>query len=377
MEFATFRGKDVAEAMASVKAAFGPNAWIGPTKYLTNGHSGALGHQVVEVQAAPALGSGDDTRPGSKAHLLSALGGRRPTARKPFRRQDSRLEPELEAEVGDDSLAAELQAIRAMIEELHAARSPKDRVAGALDLARFEGALASRLARGAAAAAKKGDDALQGWLRARVGRELAIAPDFLQQPGRRIVLCVGPTGAGKTTTIAKLAARAHLMLGRSILILTVDTYRVGSVAQIQRFAQLMGAPFAVASGVSEFCNAMLKHPADIVFIDTASLPPTDSASTRLVADILASAPDVPVETLLVLPAMIQGRDAERIVRAYGVPKPTALVITKLDETDRAGGAIHAALAGPLPVAYLSNGPRVPEDIASATLDGVLDTIFPE
>ena len=313
----------------------------------------------------------------SRLHLLGALANKKRIAERRSAKERAELVAEAPDERLDTSIAAELESIRAMLQELHASRSPKERVHGALDAAGLEGALASRLARGGAAAARKGADELNSWLRGRLGKELKVMADPLEQQGRRIILCVGPTGVGKTTTIAKLAARAQFELGKSVLILTVDTYRVGSVAQIQRFASLMGAPFAVASGVSDFCDAMVKHPADVVFIDSASLPPTDAEATRRVTDILQASPGVPVDTLLVLPGMIRGRDAERIARRYQSPKPTGLVISKLDEVERAGGALHASIQMNIPIVYLSGGPRVPEDIETATADGVLDRVFPE
>ena len=381
MEFETFRGKDVAEVMAAVKAAYGTNAWIGPTRHLSNGRSGALEHRIVEVKAAPIAGSSDEdhaSQAGTRVELLSALANKRRSAKtaktrtKPTQPDERSLESR-----EDDSIASQLQSIRLMLEALHSARSPKDRVAAALDMARFEGSLATRLSRGGTTAARKGDEALNEWLRKRIGREVHVAPDPLEQRGRRIVICVGPTGVGKTTTIAKLAARAQFEAGRSIHLMTLDTFRVGSVAQIERFAQLMGAPFTVLTGPSQFCDAMVRHPADTIFIDTASLPPSDTETSNRLSAVLEAAPDVPVDTLLVLPAMIQGRDAERIARSYSAPRPTGLVISKLDEIDRAGGVLHASINVGLPVTYLSAGPRVPEDIEPATVDTVLDTVFPE
>ncbi len=380
MEFETFRGKDVQEVMAAVKAAYGPNAWIGPTRHLSNGKPGGLGQRLVEVKAAP-MGPGAaesrTVRPEPRMELLGALANRRRAAAKAEAPPPPSPDTGQGADRLDDSVTEQLEAIRMMVEELHAARTPKERVAGALDAARFEGSLAGRLARGGATAARKGNDALRAWLRNRVAKEIAVAPDPLEQQGRRIVMCVGPTGVGKTTTIAKLAARAHLEMGRQILLLTLDTYRVGSVPQIERFANLMGAPFRVLREPADFCDAMLEHPADVVFVDTASRPPTDGDSARRVAGILDAAPDLPLDILLVLPAMTQGRDAERIARSYRLPKPTGLVISKLDETDRAGGALHANIHAGLPVVYLSTGPRVPEDLEAATVGGVLDTVFPE
>jgi flagellar biosynthesis protein FlhF len=81
--------------------------------------------------------------------------------------------------------------------------------------------------------------------------------------------------------------------------------------------------------------------------------------------------------LLVLPAWMRARDAERVAQSYTKPGLTGVVITKLDETDQVGGVMHAPLGGKLPITYLCDGARVPEDIREAVLDDVLDTLFPE
>jgi flagellar biosynthesis protein FlhF len=233
------------------------------------------------------------------------------------------------------------------------------------------------LSRGSAAASRKGDGDLREWLRQRLRKEIHVQPSPLEQPGRRFILCVGATGVGKTTTIAKLAARASLELGRRASILTFDTYRVGSVEQLSRFAQLIGLPFEVVHDTTSFCDALLAHPSELVFVDTASLPPSDHAWSRRVLDCLSSAPDVPVDVLIVAPAMISGEDAERLVSVYQAPAATAMVITKLDEFGRAGGAVQAAVNAKLPIAYLCRGPRVPEDLETPTADEVLDIVLPE
>jgi flagellar biosynthesis protein FlhF len=86
--------------------------------------------------------------------------------------------------------------------------------------------------------------------------------------------------------------------------------------------------------------------------------------------------DRAVNTLLVLPAWLRANDVSRIMEIYDDPTPTDLIVTKLDETYQVGGILHAALPTNLPFAYMCNGPRVPEDIMEASVDGVLDAVFP-
>jgi flagellar biosynthesis protein FlhF len=117
------------------------------------------------------------------------------------------------------------------------------------------------------------------------------------------------------------------------------------------------------------------HTEDILLIDTAGRAVGEQQDT--LAGCVAGLRDMQHEVLLVLPAWLRARDAERVVATYSAPKVTGVVITKLDETDQVGGVMHASIGSDLPVSYLCNGARVPEDIHDAAIDQVLDAIFPE
>jgi flagellar biosynthesis protein FlhF len=186
---------------------------------------------------------------------------------------------------------------------------------------------------------------------------------------------MGPTGAGKTTTLAKLAARARLDLGRSVGVISLDTFRVGAVEQWQRYATLMGIPFQVASDRSSFRRALAEITADIVLVDTAGR--STPASSWVLPDCLSGmTEEMAKHALLVLPAWLRASDVARVAGLYEVPAPTEVVITKLDETIEAGGVLHAALPSNIPIAYLCNGPRVPEDIREASVEAVIDAVLP-
>ena len=384
MVFETFRGRDVGEALEAIRAAFGSDAWIGETRRLSNGRAGALGHEVVEVQAAPAANAGAledrsrrtsvDAAPQRPRPSLPRVAARAnpPT---PQASTERRWEATPDA-TADAVLATQLATIRSLLEEIHAARPSRDRVLSMLHGARIEGSLAAAIAKGASNLKHKDEAALRQWLRERIAQRVAVLPSPIEQDGQRIIMCVGPTGVGKTTTIAKLAARAHLEFGRSLSILSLDTYRVGSIDQIRRFAELIGVRFHVGQDPNAIRQVIASNRSDILLVDTASLPPQDAASRARVQACCEAEPQTPMDVLLVMPAMTPGTDAERLTRAYGLPKPTGLVVTKLDETERAGGVAHASIVGGVPVAYLSRGPRVPEDIESATVDSFLETLLP-
>lgn len=378
-QFETFRGRDVAEALARVRSAFGRDALIGDTRMVSNGMAGNLAHSVVEVKAARASGlpaSHKFSRDASQSQ------GREPAARRPTPHQlpAPRLSigtgapnraPSVEGDIG-----LELRLVRSLLQEFVATKKPRDRALGMLDAAGIEGALAYDLSSGLPKAARTDTDALRVALRARLAARLRVTVPLLEQPGPRLIACVGPTGVGKTTTLAKLAAKAQIELGRKVTIISLDTFRVGAVEQMRRFAELIGIPFALAQDRTTFAQALRARPADLVLVDTPSRAPTDSAALSRLLDCLAVATEHTVNVLLAVAASIRASDVERLAPLFDACPLTGLVITKLDETSQSGGAVHAALRGPMPIAYLCNGPRVPEDLHDATIEAITDAVLP-
>jgi flagellar biosynthesis protein FlhF len=373
MDYQTFRGADVQEALCNVREALGTDALIESTRHLSNGQGGALGRTCVEIVAAPSSPPDSDTAQARRVRI--PLVTERPRAlpargRAPIREARARG-PELD----ETAVGRELVQLRLMLDELSQGRPPRDRTRALLAAAGFEGALARTLGTGGTRAARASNRELRQWLRQRVGEKLACRSGLIEAPGRRLIACVGPTGVGKTTTLAKLAARAVLTLSRSVRVVSLDTFRVGAVEQWRRYAELIGFPFDVATNPGTFHRIAHQHTEDILLVDTAGRSLGDQHST--LAGCVSGLGERQSEVLLVLPAWLRARDAQRVVSSYAAPRITGIVITKLDETDQVGGVMHAPLGNELPVTYLCNGARVPEDIQDAAIDKVLDAIFPE
>lgn len=371
MNYQTFRGADVREALSNVRQALGTDALIESTRHVQSGTSSPLGRAFVEIVAAPSA-AGDAPRAAtSRGHGGRAVALERAAVRNATALERSPAPPALD----DSAVGRELMQLRMLIDELGQGRPIKDRTRAMLAAAGFEGALARTLGAGSPGAAKLSNRELARWLRARVRERVACRSGLIEAPGRRLVACVGPTGVGKTTTLAKLAARAVLTLGRSVRVVSLDTFRVGAVEQWRRYAELIGFPFDVATNPGTFHRVAHNHTEDLLLVDTAGRALGEQHST--LAGCVAGLRDMSPEVLLVLPAWLRARDAERVASTYAAPKITGVVITKLDETDQVGGVMHASISGDLPLAYLCNGARVPEDIHDAAVDQVLDTIFPE
>jgi flagellar biosynthesis protein FlhF len=229
------------------------------------------------------------------------------------------------------------------------------------------------LTRSLAARLPKGLDSqgMNRWLRAVLIRNLAAwkGPDNLWQQGG-IWALVGPTGAGKTTTLAKLAARAVDALGaHHVALMTLDAYRIGAYEQTQTYASLLGVDLVRVNAAEEFLPALNGiAQKKLVLLDTPGLSPRDERIGGFQKQLAAAA----ARQLLVLPAGVQGPVIETMLTAYGGPLLAACILTKLDEGGLTGPAIDGLMRHHLPIACLTSGQRVPEDLHPAQAQVLID-----
>jgi len=199
---------------------------------------------------------------------------------------------------------------------------------------------------------------------ALIARRIAVASERWLDSGG-VVAMVGATGVGKTTLIAKLAARWLLQHGpRSIALISTDSIRIGAHEQIHTLGRLLGVPAYAIDGASELAE-LLDHLSDkrLVLIDTAGYSQRDP---RLHEELeMLAAANERLETTLVLSAAAQAGAIEEAVERFAAARPATCVLTKLDEATSLGGSISMLIRSGLPVAYLSDGQRVPEDISPA------------
>lgn len=194
-------------------------------------------------------------------------------------------------------------------------------------------------------------------------------------PSSGIIALVGPTGVGKTTTIAKLAANAMIQGGAKVAFVTLDVYRVGAIHQLRSYAELMGLRMAVAGTPKEAKSAVesLSQDVDIVFIDTVGRSPKSRERLNELAESLNMAS--PSEIHLVLSANMSLNDMLHAAEAFSIVKPTCLLFTKLDEAELPGVLVSAAWRLGLPVSFLTIGQSVPEDIEVANPRSLARWVF--
>jgi flagellar biosynthesis protein FlhF len=183
--------------------------------------------------------------------------------------------------------------------------------------------------------------------------------------GGGVVAMVGPTGVGKTTLIAKLAARWVLRHGaRDLALVTTDSIRIGAQEQIHTLGRLLGVPAYAIDGAAGLAE-LLDHVGErrLVLIDSAGSSQRDP---RLASELetLSNASER-LETSLVLSAAAQAGAIEQSLERFAAARPTTCCVTKLDEATSLGGTLSALIRTKLPLAYLSDGQQVPEDLSPA------------
>ena len=208
---------------------------------------------------------------------------------------------------------------------------------------------------------------LENWSRAHVAllvRHLPVVEKIgLVNAG--VITVVGPTGAGKTTTIAKLAANWTLQHGsHDLALVSTDAHRIGAREQLMTYARIVGAPMHMANNAKELAQVIERlKDKKLILIDTAGMGPKDVRLTEHLAALQTGAARASV--FLALPAPSEGQALEEIVRSFAIVSPAACIVTKVDEAASLGAVISTTLRHQLPIAYVSDGQRVPEDLHSA------------
>jgi flagellar biosynthesis protein FlhF len=181
------------------------------------------------------------------------------------------------------------------------------------------------------------------------------------KPLENAVVLVGPTGVGKTTTIAKLAGRLSLIEKKKVGLITIDTYRIGAVEQLRTYADIMNIPFKVVISIKEMEKAIdsMKE-CDVVLVDTTG---RSSKNKMQISELRAFIDKVNTNNIhLVISCTTKNRDIDVIVDGYRELNYSNIIITKLDETSTYGSILNIIEAAKKPVSFVTTGQNVPEDI---------------
>jgi flagellar biosynthesis protein FlhF len=212
-------------------------------------------------------------------------------------------------------------------------------------------------------------------LREELESRFAIAPSLgRSEASPRIVALVGPPGAGKTTTLVKLAVNYGLACRRPVLLLSVDNYRIAAGQQLQSYAAILGVGFHILETVGALAQAIEESRGkDLILIDTPGFGFSDLDISTALAGFLATRQDI--DTHLVLPASMKSSDLARVADRYAIFQPDRLLFTKLDETGSLGGIYQEAARSGRPLSFFATGQRIPEDLETASKTRLLEALL--
>jgi flagellar biosynthesis protein FlhF len=214
-------------------------------------------------------------------------------------------------------------------------------------------------------------EVLSEQIRWQLSRQLTVAPFEVNAGYDAVHFLVGPTGVGKTTTVAKLAE--HLS-NRHPVIITIDTFRIGAVPQITMLGELLGVPVEIAYSPQELAHKVANYgQGRIVLIDTPGRSPYAADDLLELGHYLAAVPDKTVH--LTLAAGAKFNDMHHTLEAFGPQSIDNLIFTKIDETETLGAAFSLACETGLPLSYLTRGQRVPEDLEPAAAERMVEFIM--
>ncbi len=362
MHIRTFRAANLQAALAEIRDQMGPDASVLHTRQVRDGWMGWLGRSAVEVTA----GLRDASKPSSIMINQTSRG-----------EVDSRALPSsaafqprgmiLNRSVRNDLLPDSLQPLYARLIAAGTSHETAIRWLNTTDsFAMNIGEVTpSHL-----------------WLEhlgRSIAREVRLGGPIHAQPGERhIVALVGPTGVGKTTTVAKLAAGFRIEARRRVGLLTIDTFRIAAVQQLKAYAEIMDLPMEVVETPAQMRPALDRlSDVDLVLIDTAGRSPRSDARIEQLVELLGAAQ--PDETHLVMSATLSASSIHSVRQGFAPVQPTAVILTKLDEAPHTAGAL-AALADTrlpsVPVSYVTTGQQVPDDIEVASNERLFDRLLP-
>jgi flagellar biosynthesis protein FlhF len=204
----------------------------------------------------------------------------------------------------------------------------------------------------------------------RVDAELGIAGNK-----SRVVALVGPPGAGKTATIAKLVMQYGLSARKPALLISMDTLRVAASEQLRAYAHILGIHFQVVETNRALAQTLEAHQdKELILIDTPGFTAADLNGGCAMADFLSGRDDI--QKHLVLPASMRFSDLTRISSAYDVFRPSRLIFTRMDETRTFGSVLCEAVGSGRPISFLTTGQRVPEDLEPAEKASLTNRLLP-
>ena len=375
MQIKRFRARDMTTALRMVKDELGPEAVILSTREMKD--RGELG-PMVEVTAGVGY-----NRPTAPVQAMKAY-GREPETKKETKPEPKneekpapRIEPALKGLEGGLAEIKELLldlTYRSTLSDRYRSRTSLVRLYRRLLDSEVDPSIARALIERTADANGDGHS-LNGVIHDKLAGMFRIHSPFGPGPGKKTkyLALIGPSGVGKTTTLAKLAALGSVKLKKRMALISLDTIRLGAAEQIRTYARIMGLPVRVVLDRDEFLQAVeLFDDVDMVLIDTPGRILSSPEERRDLEKALGLIDRA--SAMLVISAATKDRDIADVIKRCDRLPTESLVISKIDETGRFGNVINNLIKYKIPVSYLTNGQKVPDDLIPATPERLADLI---
>lgn len=407
MQVKVFEAETMPTALAKVKETLGPDALILSTRTLRKNGLGLIGRPRVEITAAVET---NDPQPQDQATSYTPAAAQKAEKKKnpppsgldnlnyrDIWKQKKVIDP-FETELHDlremvarqdvGSLRDELNELKSVIRQLNeqstrskpqqtalparqqaqVPRTEADRWISCLTAHDIAPETARALARYAgkrlAPQLFKDPVLMEKFFLHTIGSLVKFAPPLTMREGQQRVALVGPTGVGKTTTIAKLAAEFLRENKGKVALFTIDTYRIAAIEQLKVYGEIMDLPVEVIYSPDQLQAAFDRHnDKDLILIDTSGRSHRDEQGMAELAAFLT--PESGTENHLVLATGTRGRDLADIVGSFSRMPLHHLIFSKIDECTQRGALLDIPLRKKLPLSYLTNGQRVPEDLLVA------------
>ena len=367
MNIRRFVANDMREALSSIRTDLGPDAVMLSSRKLPNGveviaavdyDDSLIGDTKIETAADEATARELDEYEQVARRATAA----EPPARPQAAPADSTAESSMALEIKDLRRLLETQLASLAWSDLNREAPVRARLLRELAKLGVDSTLATELTDEVAPGAGY-QEAMRLIVR-RFGERLPLVSWDMAEDGG-VFAIVGPTGVGKTTSIAKIAARFVLRHGAEQLgLVSTDSYRIGARQQLNNFARILKVPMHVAENAADLRRVLDGFTSKkLVLIDTAGMSQRDVRLANQFTTLKVEGHAV--RTVLALSAGADRACLAEAVKVFEAASPEALIVTKLDEAAGLGGILSLAIVGRLPVAYLSDGQRVPEDLHRA------------
>lgn len=349
MKIKRFEAPDNITAFALVKKELGDDAVILSTKNLDKGTSrarveviAAMDYELEEITASHSL-----ARPPQKSNPEPATYGYHT-----FRPKDNQA---------PQTVLADKKKLRFEAHDLKMNFSQRLKEHGQQE----EPLAASPKTTKPSKTSKPSPDDISRWRNTIINQILVQPLETRRSPGPTVIAMVGPTGVGKTTSAAKLAAWFSLREQQKVTLLSMDCYRIGATEQLRTYASIMRIPSEIVLRRQDLVGAVNRHlDSDLIIIDTAGKSPYDQDHVAELSQWFA--PFDRIKPLLVLNATTKKDDLKKIIEAYMPMGISSLILSKIDETRTYAVLCQQVASAQLPVSYLACGQRVPEDFLAAT-----------